>query len=93
MKTVSISIKVLFIIILSTLITCFNLLAGPASVKLEEGIYAENTLGDIDKAIQIYKELINDPNTISEYKSKAKHYLNQAYLLIVDLCSPENVML
>ncbi len=91
MKTVSISIKVLFIIILSTLITCFNLLAGPASVKLEEGIYAENTLGDIDKAIQIYKELINDPNTSSEYKSKAKHYLNQANLK-TELNSPKKTI-
>src|SRR4030042_516723 len=45
--------------------------AKPASVMLREGLYAEEVDGDIDAALKIYEEIINDKSASRETVAQA----------------------
>ena len=56
------------------------LIAEPSSTALEEAIYTENTLGNLDKSIQIYEQILNDKQTSPSEKEIAIKHLKAVYL-------------
>ena len=58
----------------------FSLIAKTATMLFEKAIYEENTLGNIDKAIEIYNEILIDPQTNDDDKAKAMTYLGMAQI-------------
>ena len=54
MKTLTITIISLLLIVIAFMTPA---LAGPASVLLQEGLYAEEIEGDLDGAIKIYEQI------------------------------------
>ena len=54
--------------------------AEPASVLLEKGIYAEETLGDMDGAIRIYKQIVQENAANRPSVAQAQYRLGRAYL-------------
>jgi tetratricopeptide (TPR) repeat protein len=45
--------------------------AAPVSVLLEQGIYTEETVGDLDRAIEIYSEIVADDQANRKYVAEA----------------------
>lgn len=76
MKKQTISI----VLFLSLLFVNGALIAETNSTAIEEAIYAENTLGNLDRAIQIYEQILNDPQTSPALKTVARSHLKAAYL-------------
>jgi hypothetical protein len=57
-----------------------NARAESPSIQLEKGIYTEETVGDIDKAIEIYKNIITEAQTNRRYVIEAQYRLGMCYL-------------
>jgi tetratricopeptide (TPR) repeat protein len=57
-----------------------NAHAQSASVLLREGIYAEQTEGDLDKAIEIYGQVLEKYNGIERLASRATYQLGMCHL-------------
>jgi len=55
-------------------------LAKPASVLLQEGIYAEETKGDLDAAIKVYEQIIEDESAQRPYAAEAMYRLGMCYI-------------
>jgi hypothetical protein len=53
--------------------------ATPVSVLLEQGIYTEETVGDLGRAIEIYQQIIADDQTNQKYVNKALSRLQRCY--------------
>ncbi|MHC4708800.1 MAG: hypothetical protein ACYS8I_17180 [Planctomycetota bacterium] len=51
--------------------------AKPASVQLQEGLYAEEIEGDLDAAIKIYEEIAADKSADSRYAAQAGLVLSE----------------
>lgn len=54
--------------------------AEPASALLEKGIYAEETLGDVDGAIRIYQQIVQENTANRAPVAQAQYRLGRAYL-------------
>ena len=54
--------------------------AESASVLLEKGLYNEETIGDLDAAISVYKQIINDPEAGQSYVAQALYRLGMCHL-------------
>jgi tetratricopeptide (TPR) repeat protein len=50
------------------------------AVLLEKGIFTEETLGDLDEAIGIYRQIIEDAKTVKQYAAQAQLRLGMCYL-------------
>jgi hypothetical protein len=73
--------KILIVISIISILV-FNLLAwgDTVSTLLEEGIYAEETKGDLDEAITIYKKIIDENAGNSANIAEAHYRLGTCYL-------------
>ena len=58
---------------------CSAAWAESASVLLEKGIYTEETVGDLDGAIKIYKQIVNDTEADRQYVAEALYRLGICY--------------
>lgn len=54
--------------------------AKPANVLLQDGIYAEQTKGDLDGAMKIYEQIIDDTSTERPYIAEAMYRLGMCYV-------------
>lgn len=54
-------------------------LAIPASELLEQGIYEEETTGNLAVAIDIYEQIVEDPDTTDAYMAQAYYRLGLSY--------------
>ena len=55
-------------------------LAKPASVLLQEGLYAEEVEGDLDTAIKTYEQIIVDPSANRSHVAQAMYRQGMCYL-------------
>ena len=64
----------------------FNAVAAakPASVMLREGLYAEEVEGDIDAAIKIYEQIIQDKSASRNHVAQALYRQGMCYLKTKD---------
>ncbi len=53
--------------------------ADSASVLLEQAIYTEETVGDLDRAIKLYQSIVADAQTQREYVAQAHYRLGVCY--------------
>lgn len=53
--------------------------ASPA-VLLEKGIYTEETVGDLDAAIKVYRQIVDDAKANRQYAARAQYRLAMCYL-------------
>jgi len=67
----------IFSILLATATICP---AKPVSVLLQEGIYAEQTKGDLDGAIKIYEKIIEDSSAQRPVAAEAMYRLSNCFL-------------
>ncbi len=51
-----------------------------AAVLLEKGIYTEETVGDLDAAIKVYQQIIDDTKANRQYAARAQYRLGMCYL-------------
>ena len=51
-----------------------------AAVMLEKGIYTEQTLGDLDAAVKIYRQIVDQAKTNRKYAAQAQYRLGMCYL-------------
>ncbi len=65
-------------VLVFVLCTTFQTQAG--SILLEQGNYAEETLGDLDKAIGIYEKIVGDPQASRDDAAEALFRLAQCQL-------------
>jgi hypothetical protein len=72
------TITIIFLLAIGLLVPAA--LAKPASVLLREGLYAEETEGDIDAAIKVYEQIIKDSSAQRQYVAQAMHRLGLCYL-------------
>ncbi len=68
------------LIISAILVFANGATAESPSVLIEKGIYAEDTAGDLDAAIEIYSRIIADDNAKRQYVAKAQYRLGTCYL-------------
>src|SRR3972149_7126578 len=54
--------------------------AESASELLEKGIYTEETVGDLPKAIEIYQKVVAEAKTTEAYAAEAQFRLGQCLL-------------
>jgi tetratricopeptide (TPR) repeat protein len=50
------------------------------AVMLEKGIYTEETVGDLDAAIKIYQQIVEDAKAARKYAAQAQYRLGMCYL-------------
>jgi len=50
------------------------------AVMLEKGIYTEETVGDLDAAIKIYQQIVNDAKANRQYAARAQYRLGMCHL-------------
>ena len=55
-------------------------LAQSASEMLEKGIYTEQTVGDLDAAIEIYEKIVGDAKASRTFAARAQYRLGQCLL-------------
>ena len=54
--------------------------ATPVSVLLEQGIYTEETVGDLDRAIEIYAEIVDDDQANQKYVAEALFRMGRCHV-------------
>jgi tetratricopeptide (TPR) repeat protein len=54
--------------------------APSSAVMLEKGIYTEETLGDLDAAMKIYRQIVEDAKANRRYAAQAQYRLGMCYL-------------
>jgi tetratricopeptide (TPR) repeat protein len=84
-KSIATVLLLAFSLLASSMLVAVTLLgsvaeAKPASVLLQEGLYAEEIEGDLDAAIKIYKQIINDSSAQNSYVAQAMYRLGTCYL-------------
>jgi len=72
------NITIIFLLAIGLLVPAA--LAKLPSVLLREGLYAEETEGDIDAAIKIYEQIVEDSSAQRPYVAKAMYRLGLCYL-------------
>jgi TonB family protein len=75
-------------ICLSALLTIFfatSALSQTAAEQLQKGIYTQETAGDVDGAITIYRQIVNSSSTPRDVAAQAEYRLGQALLQKGDL--------
>lgn len=72
--------SVTIIILLAGGLLASAALAKSAGVLLQEGLYAEEIEGDLDKAIKIYQQIIKDDSAQRVYTAQAVYRLGMCYL-------------
>ena len=72
--------SVIFILVLTTLALAPCALAKSPLLLLQEGIYAEETEGDLDKAIGLYQQVIDNASEVERIAAKAAYKLGGCYL-------------
>lgn len=70
----------LFLIVLATALIASTAISQPAADLLERGIFAEETVGDLDQAIGIYKQILNDAEASRKPAAQAQYRLAMCYL-------------
>jgi tetratricopeptide (TPR) repeat protein len=50
------------------------------AVMLEKGIYTEETIGDLDAAMKIYRQIVEDAKAARKYAAQAQYRLGMCYL-------------
>ncbi|MHC4444593.1 MAG: DUF3108 domain-containing protein [Planctomycetota bacterium] len=61
------------------LVVCSVALGEPVSNLLEKGIYAEETKGDLDEAIKIYRQIVQDTQANRRYVAQALYRMGMCY--------------
>ena len=51
-----------------------------ASTLLQEGIFTEETVGDLDAAIKIYEKIVDDDKANRAYAAQAQYRVGRCYL-------------
>ena len=64
----------------SAMLICAAARAEEASVLLEAGVYAEEVVGDLDKAIETYRQVIADAKANRRYVAEAHYRLGKCLL-------------
>jgi len=59
---------------------CTGALAKSAGVLLQEGLYAEETEGDLEKAISLYEQVLEQYKNIERLAARATYQLGMCYL-------------
>jgi len=59
---------------------CGSVWGKPAGVLLQEGIYQQETTGNLDKAIDIYKQVLVDAHITEQIAAQANYQLGLCYL-------------
>ncbi len=72
--------NVIFVLVLTTLALAPCALAKSPLLLLQEGIYAEETEGDLDKAIGLYEQVIDQACEVERIAAKATYKLGGCYL-------------
>ena len=54
--------------------------ATSSAVMLEKGIYTEETVGDLDAAIKIYQQIVEDAKAARKYAAQAQYRLGMCHL-------------
>lgn len=67
-------------VLLVAAVACSWAWAESASVLLEKGVYLEETSGDTDGAVAVYKQIIQDPEAGRRYVAEAYYRLATCYL-------------
>lgn len=65
--------------------------ATPA-VLLEKGIYTEETVGDLDAAIKVYQQIVDDAKANRQYAARAQYRLAKCYLKKGDKAKAERAL-
>jgi len=68
------------IVAVSAMLVCAAARAEEASVLLEAGVYAEEVVGDLDKAIETYEKVIADAEANRRCVAEAHYRLGTCYL-------------
>jgi len=77
MKTLTITIISLLLIVIAFMTPA---LAGPASVLLQEGLYAEEIEGDLDGAIKIYEQVLAEAKDVEQTAAQATYRIGLCHL-------------
>jgi tetratricopeptide (TPR) repeat protein len=73
--------KVAFSIVSAAILTCVSASAADSpSELLEKGIYTEETVGDLDKAIEIYEKIISQAEASRKFVAQAQLRLGKCLL-------------
>ncbi len=81
LKVTKQSCKLVFILLLLTLVTpIFGAATKPASVLLQEGLYAEEIEGNLDGAIKIYQQIIDDSSAPKNNVAQALYRQGMCYM-------------
>ena len=75
--------SILVIIIFLSLVITTNVFAAqtkPASVLLQEGLYAEEIEGNLDEAIKIYEQVITTSEQMEQSAAQAEYRIGLCYL-------------
>ncbi|UCG55764.1 MAG: tetratricopeptide repeat protein [Phycisphaerales bacterium] len=67
-------------LVLALALLCSAVQAKPASVLLQEGLYAEEVDGDLDAAIKIYEQIIADESAQKSHVAQAIYRQGMCYL-------------
>lgn len=71
-------VTIIFLFVLSSYSTVAA--AKPASVMLREGLYAEEVEGDVDAALKIYEQIIQDSSASKNHVAQALYRQGMCYL-------------
>ena len=72
--------KTTIVPLLAVALTAFPCAAQTASELLQKGIYTQETVGDLDSAIQLYRQAVSAAGTQRDLAAQAQYRLAQAYL-------------
>ena len=71
--------SIVVICLLAVVLLASSAQARPASVLLQEGLYAEEIEGDLDAAIRIYEQIAADKSAGARYAAQAMYRLGLCY--------------
>ena len=72
--------KTYILVVALVLGLCGAVQAESASLLLEKGIFEEETKGDLDAAIAVYKQIIDDPEAGQTYVAQALYRLGMCHV-------------
>jgi hypothetical protein len=72
--------RAVLVAVLAMAVVCVSVRAETASVLLQEGVYAEEVVGDLDHAMEVYRKVIADAEANRPYVAEAHYRLGKCYL-------------
>src|SRR5512145_1873806 len=72
--------KIIMVFLLAAVALTFAALAKQTTVTLQEGLYAEEVDGNLDAAIKIYEQIINDSSAQRSQVAQALYRQGMCYL-------------